>query len=261
MRVLSLGSGIQSSTLAHMAAHGEIEGPAPDFALLAEMEELEATERQTDFLSSGNVLPFPIDRTGNGRLLSEDLRARAQGTGRGVSIPFFTERGQARRQCTREFKVQPIEKRLRHLLGFKPRQRIPPKSAEVWIGFSTDEVIRAGPAYSPWVVHRFPLLELGMSVHDCIAWLERHGYPVPQRSKCVFCPFRTNAEWRWMKANEPESWSRAVAVDKDVRSHGHLRVPGFLHPSLKPLDEVDLSTPEQRGQGSLLEVCEAGCGL
>lgn len=35
LRVISLGAGVQSTTMALMAAHGEI-GPMPDFALFAD---------------------------------------------------------------------------------------------------------------------------------------------------------------------------------------------------------------------------------
>lgn len=35
----------------------------------------------------------------------------------------------------------------------------------------------------------------------------------------------------------------------------------FVHRSLKPLDEVDFSTAEDRGQGSMLDICEGGCGV
>jgi hypothetical protein len=260
LRVLSLGAGVQSTTLALMAAAGEI-GPMPDCAIFADTgAEPPWVYEQVAWLSSGNVLPFPIVTVTKGRNLSDDLRARAEGTGRGVSIPFFTRKGQARRQCTREFKVEVIEKEVRRLLGFAPRQRIPAGSAEIWIGYSTDEVVRAGAAFSPWVVHRFPLLERGNSIYDCMSWLRGREIPIPFRSKCFCCPFNTNEEWRRMKEAEPATWARAVQADEYVRAHGHLRVPGFLHPSLKPLAEVDLSTDEERGQ-SMLMVCEAGCGL
>lgn len=258
LRVLSLGAGIQSTTLALMAAHGEIDGPRPDFALVADMEELDVTEANIRFLSGGNVLPFPVERTSKGHLLSDDIRRRAEGTGRGVSIPTYTDKGQSRRQCTREFKIEPIEKEIRRRLGYRPRQRIPAASAEIWIGYSTDEVVRAGAAFAPWAIHRFPLLEKGMSINDCIAWLKRHGYDVPERSMCVYCPFRTNAQWRWMKEHEPHHWQQAVEIDRLVRNN--LRAKGYLHPSRVPLDEADLSTAEERGQGMLM-VCEAGCGL
>jgi hypothetical protein len=63
-----------------------------------------------------------------------------------------------------------------------------------------------------------------------------------------------------------------VAFDRAIRA-GHLQPDGraqlrgqaFLHASLRPLDQVDLSTPEDRGQLSLLDGfradCEGMCGV
>ncbi len=178
-----------------------------------------------------------------------------------VSAPFFTANGgMGRRQCTREFKIGPLEKLQRELLGYMPRQRIPKGSAEVWIGFSTDEVVRAGAAFTRWAVNRFPLLEQRMSRHDCIRWLERRDYPVPPKSACVFCPFRSNAEWRWLRDNDPDAWEEAKRIDALIRNTPSMSHAEFLHADRVPLAEVDLSTPEDRGQGWLLE-CEGGCGL
>ncbi len=62
LRVLSLGAGVQSTTLALMAAHGEI-GPMPDCAIFADTGwEPAAVYEHLDWLASGNVLPFPIHR-------------------------------------------------------------------------------------------------------------------------------------------------------------------------------------------------------
>ncbi|MGO7763445.1 hypothetical protein ACC711_39345, partial [Rhizobium ruizarguesonis] len=59
--------------------------------------------------------------------------------------------------------------------------------------------------------------------------------------------------------DDPADFARACAVDDALRQLG--RRAEFVHPSRKPLAEVDLSTAEERGQGNLLTVCEAGCGL
>lgn len=266
LRVLSLGAGVQSTTLALMAAHGEI-GPMPDLALFADTgDELNGTMETVRWLSSGNVLPFPVRIVSKGERLSDSLRRRSEegfpGRSRNVTAPFFgSEGGQTRRQCTREFKTEVLTKAQRELLGYKPRQRIPAASIEVWIGYTTDEVIRAGAAFEPWVVHRYPFLEQRMSFGDCLCWLDRNGYPRPPRSKCKFCPYRPNDEWRWMRENEPASFAEAVAIDEMIRDTPGMRQRQYVHASRKPLAEVDLSTAEERGQGNLLMVCEAGCGV
>lgn len=275
LRTLSLGAGVQSTTLALMAAHGEV-GPMPDVMMFSDPgDERALTMRHLDWLE-GEVTKrtngrMACLRTARGGRLSDRIRARAASqptrtaNERFVSVPAFTISpkgivGQGRRQCTREFKSEPLEKVRRQLLGFAPRQRIPAANCEVWIGFSTDEVIRAGAAFAPWVVNRFPLLELRMSRRDCVEWLIAHGYPVPPKSVCFFCPYKTNAEWRELRDEDPEAWAAAVEIDRLVRHSPGMRQPEFLHRSCRPLAEIDLSTAEERGQGMLM-VCEAGCGL
>ncbi|QPC44035.1 hypothetical protein HW532_15845 [Kaustia mangrovi] len=275
LRALSLGGGVQSTALALMTCHGVV-GPRPDVMIFSDPgDEASLTMRHLDWLEAEVTRQtngqMRCIRTSKGERLSDSIRRRARGRNgvrkdgepnRFVSAPFFTANGgQGRRQCTREFKVEPITKVQRELLGFKPRQRIPPRSCEIWIGFSTDEVVRAGPSFERWTVHRFPLLEERMSRWDCEQWLRRHGYPVPPKSACVFCPYRSNAEWRWLKEHDPEAWNEAVEIDRLIRNTPGMKHAEYVHRSCVPLDEVDLSTAEDRGQGNMLEICEGGCGL
>lgn len=262
IRVLSLGAGIQSTTLALMAAHGEI-GPMPDVAIFADTgDEPAAVMDHLRFLRGDNVLPFPIDVVTAGRRLSDDLAGGVKaGPGRFAPIPFFTSGGgMGRRQCTREFKIEPINKRIRALLGYRPRQRIPVGAAEVWIGISTDEVVRAGASFDRWTVNRYPLLEQRMSRSDCEIWLERHGYPVPPKSACVFCPYRTNAQWRDLRERDPEAFEEACRIDDLIRTSERWDEKLFIHKTLMPLRSADIRSDEERGQGFLFE-CEGGCGL
>lgn len=78
LRALSLGAGVQSTTLALMAAHGEI-GPMPDCAIFADTGwEPEAVYRHLEWLMSGNVLPFPVHIVSSGNI-RDDLVACANG--------------------------------------------------------------------------------------------------------------------------------------------------------------------------------------
>lgn len=76
LRVLSLGAGVQSTTLALVAAHGEIT-PMLDCAVFADTgEEPAGVYRHLAWLQSEDLLPFPIHvvRTGP---LGDYLRAVA----------------------------------------------------------------------------------------------------------------------------------------------------------------------------------------
>lgn len=262
LRVLSLGAGVQSTTLALMASHGEI-GPMPDLALFADTgDETPATMDNLRWLAGGNTLKFPVKVVSRGDRLSDSFERRRdrERAGHFVSAPFFTANGgQAQRQCTRHYKVDVLKAEQRQLAGLKPRER-GVGLVETWIGITTDEVVRAGAAFDAWAVNRYPLLELRMSRQDCVRWLERNDYPVPPKSACTFCPYRNDAEWRWLKENDPIAFAEAVRVDELVRTSPHMRHAAYLHRSLKPLAEVGFASAEDRGQGMLM-ICEGGCGL
>ena len=89
------------------------------------------------------------------------------------------------------------------------------------------------------------------------------GLPRSISETIYHCPFHSDAEWRHMRDHQPESWAKAVDLDRAPRRNGTpLRGDCYLHSSLKPLDEVDLSTEEDRGQGTLWgQECEGMCGL
>lgn len=264
LRVLSLGAGIQSTALALMAAHGELE--RPDCAIFADTQSEPAhVYEHLKWLRSEGVLPYPVHVITVGSL-KEDLSRTSGARSRIVAIPYFLDNGTAdegigRRQCTREYKVDPLTLKERELLGYLPRQHIPPGSAEIWMGISTDEAHRMKPARYPWQINRYPLIDRRMSRGDCMLWLERHGYPVPGKSACTFCPYRSDSSWLEMKRNDPVSWAEAVEVDEGLRRNQRalrLEATPYIHRSLRPLAEVDLSENQLDLFGN---DCEGYCGI
>lgn len=257
LRVISLGAGVQSTTMALMAAHGEI-GPMPDCAIFADTgEEPGAVYEHLRWLMSGNVLPFPVHITTAGKLgdrLFDDNEARA---------PFYTDAGARQRQCTRNYKLNPIRRKLRELLGKGPRSYIAPGTIEQWVGISTDEIIRATPSRQRYIVRRDPLLEKRMSRWDCTNWLTDNGYPIPPKSSCVFCPYKSNKQWRALRDGDSVGWARAVEIDERLRSDAGIamfKAPTFVHRQRVPLVDADLSRVDP--QINLFNnECEGMCGV
>lgn len=268
--VLSLGAGVQSSTLALMAAHGELD-PMPECAIFADTgAEPGPVYQWLETLRA--MVPFPIHIVMWKDGLLAHLKAAIQG-GKFAGAPFYTENegynagdvgGMLRRQCTREFKIQPITLKLRELIGLEKGERAGREVRAVqYIGISLDEKQRMKEPQEKWLRHRWPLIEKRMTRWDCMLWLDRHGYPQPPKSACTFCPYRGNHEWRWLKENDPEGWAQAVEVDKMVRGGVRgTRFSLYVHRDMVPLDEVDLSTDLDRGQLSLFNrECEGMCGV
>jgi hypothetical protein len=261
LRVISLGAGVQSTTMALLAAHGEI-GPLPDCAIFADTGwEPRAVYEHLAWLMSADVLPFPVYTVSRG-----DLAARMFAGDDAARIPFFVGRGgMVQRQCTRNYKLRPIRRKVRELLGVGARGYVEPGAVEQWLGISTDEVIRVRGSGLSFIVNRHPLIEQRMSRHDCAAWLRRHDYPIPPKSACVFCPYHRNDQWRDLREHDPESWGKAVEVDRRLRTPENVaRFRGelYAHNDCVPLDQVDLSTAEDRGQLNLFNnECEGMCGV
>ena len=57
-----------------------------------------------------------------------------------------------------------------------------------------------------------------------------------------------------------DGWAEAVRIDKLIRDGvGGTKSKLYLHNSLKPLEEVDLSTDVDRGQMTFLDKCSGNC--
>lgn len=259
MNIISLGAGVQSTTMALLAAHGEIT-PMPDCAIFADTGwEPKAVYEHLAWLMSSNVLPFPVHVVTAGDIRADAI-AKVNTTGqRFASIPWFLrmpngDDAMGRRQCTKEYKLRPVQRKVVELIGGRPKG-----GATVWIGISTDESFRVKPSRVQYIVNRHPLIEARMNRNDCLRWIERNGYPTPPKSSCIGCPFHSDDEWRALSADE---FQDAIEVDAAIRKQPGIRGAQFMHRSLKPLAEVDLSTAEDRGQMNLfLNECEGMCGI
>jgi len=267
LHVISLGAGVQSSTMALMFAHGELE-PMPDCAIFADTgAEPTAVYEYLDWLST--ELPFPVHRVMEKKGLKANIVDSVNNGARIAQAPFFTEnplgiaQGRLRRACTSEFKVQPITRKLRELVGLKKGQRAPRETLVTqYIGISLDESIRMKPSRDHWIEHRWPLVDAGMRRLDCLQWIEAHGYPKPSRSACTFCPYHSDVEWRALQ-DFPKDFADAVLIDTMIRDG----VRGtsqklYLHRSLKPISEIDFDSAEDKGQINMFnDECEGMCGV
>jgi hypothetical protein len=265
IHIVSLGAGVQSSTMALMFAKGELT-PMPDGAIFADTgAEPQYVYDWLDWLET--QLPFPVHRVMHKEGLQESITENLE-AGKFVSVPFFTESisggGLLRRQCTREFKLKPLTRKIRELVGLKYRQKAPKKILAVsYIGISLDESIRMKPSREHWIKHEWPLVDNRMRRLDCLAWMQKNGYPEPGRSACTFCPYHSDSEWSDLKNNHPEDFQSAVKIDEMIRDGVRgTKEKLYLHRSHVPLTEADFATPEDRGQLTMFnDECEGMCGV
>jgi hypothetical protein len=303
--ILNLGAGVQSTTLYLLACPG-IEKPVPalkfDYAVFADTQsEPKYVYRHLEWLKTLGGPEIIIATAGDlkadlvagrisaGHQKKPSAKTDALGSTRFASIPAFTapnhdtrpddyeahkSAGRVKRQCTREYKTEVVERVIKRvILGLKKGQRFP-KGVKVsqYLGISTDEGSRSGrirvrfAESCKWSTPEFPLIDMGWTRAGCSRFLEGKVPHRVRKSACTFCPYHDDATWADMKLNDPESWDEAVRVDRALRPQGtvcnrEMTDSLYLHRQCIPLEMVDLSDPKpaKLDQFSLFD-CEGMCG-
>jgi hypothetical protein len=310
-RAGNLGAGTQSSLLAAMADRGDIEPVDRWIFSDTQAEPLEVYDhlnwlagvpyekvdgdppswRAIPGMYTGGILrKSRVVVVTAGNLETDGIEFRShrftQGeTGkRYASIPLFVlnpdgSQGVIRRQCTAEYKIEPITKYIRsEMLGLKKGEvyRGEDKIEQVF-GISFDERHRAknGNGDPKWMLRDYPLVDMKLTRWQVIAmaekWFPDRTFP---RSACVFCPYKSNEEWRRLRDDHPDEWTRAVRFDHAMRAAdavgiatGKRKLVGvpFVHRQNVPLDQADLRhDDEKQGQLTLTGLaneCEGMCGV
>lgn len=251
VRFLSLGAGVQSTTIYLLAIHGEI--PPIDFAVFADTQwERHKTYAHLAWLEQEFGARLPIKRVTRG-----DVRSKWW------QMPLYTDaegedkEGRISRNCSRDFKVAAVRSVVRPIYLAQPKPRPPLVQL---MGFSQDESERAADSQVQYIVNAFPLLyERPMTKGDCLAWMESKGYPLPPKSACIGCPMRSDDAWVDL---DEEEWAEAVALDDAMRgdlAHQGPDRPAYLH-RRGPLGTVTLRPKGDRGDQLGLGLCDSGAG-
>ena len=263
LRVLSLGAGVQSSTLALMIEKGEV--PMVDCAIFSDtMSEPKAVYDWLKWLQS--QLSYPVHMVKKGDLKKDTIQTLID-YHKFSLIPVYTKNkitgksGLSRRQCTNHYKIIPVNKKVRELLGLKKGERVPKDvHVEMLMGISKDETFRMKLNPKKYITNVYPLVEKDYRRIHCIEWIEKNNYPKPPRSACTFCPFHNNDEWRDIKKNK-EEWKEVVELDNFIRDKSRNQDEElFLHNSKQALSDIDFE--KKSDQLDLFNnECEGYCGV
>jgi 3'-phosphoadenosine 5'-phosphosulfate sulfotransferase (PAPS reductase)/FAD synthetase len=219
LHALSLGAGVQSTTLLLLSAEGRL--PKYDVAIFADTgwepravyEHLDRIEREV-----AQPAGIPIVRVravgGSGKRSTGDLRADSLRPDSWMRMPVFVpdrtdkKAAMVRRQCTDEYKLVPFKQEVRRRLGYEHPRPVPRGMyALSSIGISRDEFHRAKDAHVQYLKNEFPLLHLdgaadgreGWTRNDCIRYLNASGWSSTPKSACIGCPFHGNRAWRALR--------------------------------------------------------------
>lgn len=245
LAVISYGGGVQSTALLVLAVRGEIPFHEAVFANVGDDTEHPETLRyvRSVIFPWARAHGFPLHevrRTIRGQSVS--LYRFTVERERAFVLPvwFAHSRAHGQRNCTVDWKIQPIARWLR------ARGATPENPALVALGISVDEWHRARTDSGiPWERLAYPLLDLRLTRSDCARIVQEAGLPVPPKSACWFCPFQSDARWRVLRQQHPHLWRRAVELDEHIRARFEKLGRGtvFLYKRCVPL--ATLSSAEQ----------------
>ncbi|MFD6076893.1 hypothetical protein ACFWG5_15065 [Streptomyces hydrogenans] len=244
--------------------------PKVDYAIFADTGwEPRSVYTHLDRLEQDIAAPagIPILRVSSGNIRNDALDPDH----RFASMPLYIlnadgRPGMTRRQCSGEYKVKPIKKEVRKLLGYPYPTRVPKDVfVEQWIGISTDEFHRAKDADVKYMRNRHPLIDMDWTRSDCIRYLTSLGLADTPKSSCLGCPFHGNAQWRQIRDTSPDEWADVVEFDAAIRK-GNARAnatgnallgQAFLHRSRVPLSQAPIDHVTRAERAALDAAAEA----
>ncbi len=249
LSILSLGWGVQSFTLAAMMALDEM--PRADFLVHADTTHersgtYDFARRWTPWLGEHGLDVVTV----RGKRTDVVVEAGVSS----VMIPAFTKdhqtgsKGQVRRQCTHDWKITPIRSFIRGELD-RRGVALSPGVVESLQGISLDEFQRMRDSDVKYITNVYPLVDRRISRADCSAWLESHGIPVPPKSSCTFCPYRSLGSWKELKRVGGPDWQESLTVDASIRDK-RPKAALYVHPYRRPLEDA-VRIPEDEGARQL----------
>lgn len=269
--IVSYGGGTQSTAMILMALNGDYGLQRPDFGVYAD------TGGEPEFINEyvryfiklvKDTFDFDIFTTQAGDGILQKLTVEPERRGKsGLAYtssnpPYFTlnpdgTKGMMMRQCTPDFKTNPIAKLINSKLARGEKYRM-------WIGISFDERSRMKISTNKRRENYYPLVDNYIRRADSIAYVKKWGIKMPQRSSCFFCPFHSDRYWQWLKEFHISEFERAVDFEKTVqnRQNDYNTSQIFLHRSCKPLDQVQFTDENQLNMfPELIDECGGECGI
>ena len=183
--VISYGGGVQSTALVVLSL---LEGWDVDDVVHVDLMDAEspATREYVRYFRDWLQREHGRDITIIERNMYQDMLARPEFT----PVPWRGkyERFVLSRQCTRRYKVAPVQRYL--------YDRYPVGCIRLMLGISVDEYHRMRDSSAARIEHVYPLVDRRLTRWQCRDIIERAGLAVPSKSSCWFCPYRSSAsQW------------------------------------------------------------------
>lgn len=215
LQAFSFGGGVQSTAALVLSARGVLPYRVHVMADVGEDTEHPETVAYVRDVAKPYAKAHGIElvtvRKATRRPEWESILAKLERTATSIDIPVRMANGApGRRSCTRDYKIEPVAS------WFKRHGATSENPGHVGIGISLDEADRMRDSGKPFLVHEYPLVQLGLDRQACHSLIQEAGLPPAPRSACWFCPFQRPTRWVAMRDTQPELWARAVALEASL---------------------------------------------
>lgn len=163
------------------------------------------------------------------------------------------------RWCTAYSKVMPIIEYLRK----KQTEGVYAKPAIGYLGISIDEAERQFVASHPEYSNYYPLIHMNISRDDCKDMIRKHGWEVPVKSGCYYCPFQGAKEWRHLHTTHPDLFQDSIMLEEQDKGFptftlnaSGIKLRDMGENFSKPSIDSFTSTELEEGEGCLGLACE-----
>ena len=235
-KILSLGGGVQSSTIYLMSLKNKIH---IDLAIFADTgNETKKTYKYIEYLKSFGKDNIVILRERN---IINDLNKQIQKKEKLIYSPPFWIRnedgkhGFLRQQCTDNYKIKPINRYIKSLGE---------KQVDLLIGISIDEIHRLKPSRVKYINHEYPLIQKRLNRNDCLDWIQRNGFKLPVKSGCIICPYASSENYKELDESE-----KSLLIDFDNRlrnSHYKEKDTYYINPKFIPIEKIIKNENDQQ---------------
>ena len=210
--VISYGGGVQSTALVVLAMQ---RGWQIDEIVHVDLLDAEAPNTREYVKYFANWL-WETHRRGI-TILQRDLYGDMLANPAFTPAPWRARDGSfmLKRQCTRQYKVEPIR---RYLYDKYKREKI-----RLMLGISVDEFHRMRDSGSARIENVYPLVDERLTRNDCRAILERAGLIPPPKSSCWFCPYRSVRSQSELLKQYPALREMAVELERRINDERRAR--------------------------------------
>jgi hypothetical protein len=210
--VISYGGGVQSTALVVLSMS---EGWDVDEVVHVDLMDAEspATREYVARFREWLQREYGRDITVIGRNMYRDMLDNPAFT----PVPWHGRRKKfmLSRQCTRQYKVAPVQRYL--------YDRYLGDCIRLMLGISVDEYHRMRDSSAARIEHVYPLVDRRLTRWQCRDIIERAGLAVPPKSSCWFCPFRSVVSQWALVQRYPDLAGMARALEDRINAERRSR--------------------------------------